>query len=110
MGGGVTFCFRQKVKQNYPYLPIKSKWDEWRQRWFLVEVLEALSLLEEPTEHPVSLETWNCVSLQDDDLSAAVERFKLLRDKGVSGAAIVAHFLRNRLAPLQKRPHPAWDF
>ena len=54
--------------------------------------------------------TWRCVSLQDDDLSAVVARFKLLREKGVSGAAIVAHFLRNRLAPLQKRPHPAWDF
>ena len=43
-------------------------------------------------------------------LSAAVSRFKLLREQGVSGAAIIAHALRNRLAPLQKRPHPAWNF
>ena len=43
-------------------------------------------------------------------LSPAVSRFKLLREQGVSGAAIIAHALRNRLAPLQKSPHLAWSF
>ena len=43
-------------------------------------------------------------------LSAVVTRFKLLREQGVSGAAIVTHALRNHLDPLQKSPHPAWNF
>ena len=37
-------------------------------------------------------------------------RFKLLRDKKVMAPALLAHFLRHRIAPLQKRPHPVWDY
>ena len=37
-------------------------------------------------------------------------RFKLLRDRKVTAPALLAHFLRHRIAPLQKRPHPAWDY
>ena len=59
---------------------------------------------------PESQELWRGLSHQDVFLSAAVSRFKLLQEQGISGAAIVAHALRNRLDPLQKRPHPAWDF
>ena len=58
----------------------------------------------------MSQELWTSLSPQDVYISAAVNRFKLLREQGVSGAAIIAHALRNRLAPLQKRPHPAWSF
>ena len=71
---------------------------------------DALQHLQEPKEHPESSELWRSPSQQDVLLSAAVSRFKLLRELGVSGAAIIAHGLRNRLAPLQKRPHPAWNF
>ena len=45
---------------------------------------------------------WRSLSPQDVYLSAEVSRFKLLREKGVSGDAIIAHDLCNRLAPLQK--------
>ena len=54
LGGGVTFCFRPNVKQVYPEMVVKSKWDEWRRGWFLVGVPEALPHLQEPKEHPVS--------------------------------------------------------
>ena len=107
LGGGVMFCFRPNVKKAYPEMVVKSKWDEWRNGWFLVVIPEALQHLQEPTEHPVSQELWRSPSQQDVYLSAAVSRFKLLREQGVSGAAIIAHALRNHLAPLQKRPHPA---
>ena len=56
LGGGVTFCFRPNVKQAHPEMVVKSKWDEWRNGWFLVVVPEALQHLQEPTEHPVSQE------------------------------------------------------
>ena len=79
---------------------VKSKWDEWRNGWFLVVVPEALQHLQEPNEHPVSQELWRSLSAQDVYLSAAVSHFKLLREQGVSGAAIIAHALRNRPAPL----------
>ena len=58
----------------------------------------------------MSQELWSSLSPQDVYLSAAVSHFKLLREQGVSGTAIIAHALCNRLDPLQKRPHPAWNF
>ena len=36
--------------------------------------------------------------------------FKLLHDRKVTAPAILAHFLRHRITPLQKRPHPVWDY
>ena len=39
-----------------------------------------------------------------------VERFKLLRDQGVTAPAIFSHFLKHRIAPLQQWPHPVWDY
>ena len=50
------------------------------------------------------------LSCQDGDLGAVVARFKLLRDPKVMAPAILAHFLRHRIASLQKRPHPVWDY
>ena len=85
---------------------VKSKWDEWRNGRFLVVLPEALQHLQEPKEQPVSQELWRSLSPQDVYLSAAVSRLKVLREQGVAGAAIIAHALRNRLAPLQTRPHP----
>ena len=54
--------------------------------------------------------SWKRLSCQDDELGAAVARFKLLRDRKVTAPALLAHFLRHRIAPLQKRPHPVWDY
>ena len=51
MGGGVTLCFRLLIKLAYPLMPTKSKWEEWRENWFLVEVPEALPYLAEPVEY-----------------------------------------------------------
>ena len=45
LAGGVTFCFHQNVKQFYPQMVVKSKWEEWRNSWFLVAIPEALECL-----------------------------------------------------------------
>ena len=54
------FYFRAGIAKAkfMPEMAVKSKWDEWRNRWFVVEVPEAQPHLEEPKEHPVNLLTW----------------------------------------------------
>ena len=94
------FCFRPNIKRFYPNMVVKFKWEELRNGWFLVVVPEALQHLQGPKEHPKSQEFWRSPSQQDVLLSMAVSRFKLRRELGVSGAAIIAHVLHNRLAPL----------
>ena len=79
---------------------IKSKWDEWRDRWFLVEVPVVEPQWEEPKELPKKLDSWSYLSGQDSGFSKVVERIKLLDSKGVTGAVVASHFLRNRIAPL----------
>ena len=57
LGGCVTFVFLQKIKPSYPLMKTKSRWEEWRHRWFLVEISGALPQWEEPKELPEKLET-----------------------------------------------------
>ena len=42
--------------------------------------------------------------------SLAVERIQLLREFGLTGNMVAADFLWRRLAPLQRRSHPAWAY
>ena len=76
----------------------------------MVEVLAPSPLFDEPTEVVMGSPSWKQLSRQDGKLGAAVARFKLLRDRKVMAPALLAHFLRHRIAPLQKRSHPAWDY
>ena len=85
---------RSTSAKFYPDMVVKSKWEEWRNGWFLVVVPEALECLQEPKKHPESHELWRSLSQQDVFLSMAVSRFKLLWEQGVSGGAIIAHALR----------------
>ena len=107
----VTFCFCPNIKAaGYPEIVIKSKWEEWRAGWFLVEFPAPSPLFDEPTEVVTDQPSWTRLSCQDEELGTAVVRFKLLRDRKVMAPALLAHFLRHRIAPLQKRPHPVWDY
>ena len=59
MGGGVTFCFRPNIKAaGYPEINIKSKWEEWRAGWFLVEVPAPSPLFDEPTKVATDQPSW----------------------------------------------------
>ena len=110
-GGGVTFCFRPNIKAaSYPEIIIKSMWEEWRAGWFLVELPAPSPLFDELTEFVTDQPSWTRLSCQDEDLGATVAHFKLLHDRKVTAPAILAHFLRHRIAPLQKRPHSVWDY
>ena len=81
MGGGVTFYFRPRIKAaGYPKIVIKSKWEEWRAGWFLVEVPALSPLFQEPTELVMNEPSWTRLSMQDNDLDAGVNRLKLLHD------------------------------
>ena len=46
----------------------------------------------------------------DPRLGPAVERIRLLRSQGLTMAEVMRDFLFKRLAPLQERSHPAWEY
>jgi hypothetical protein len=62
---------------------------------------------ETPAEHN---ETFKELSPQDEDLEDVVKRILALRERGLKGSMVAADFLWRRLAPLQRRSHPAWAF
>ena len=50
------------------------------------------------------------MALEDARLKIAVTRILRLRLAGLTVGAIGADFLRRRIAPLQERGRPAWEF
>src|SRR4051812_49714419 len=53
---------------------------------------------------------WSDLAPDDAKLKIAVDRILRLRIAGLTVGAVGADFLRRRIAPLQERRRPAWEF
>ena len=110
ISGGITWCLRNGRSADYLRTAYKSKWDEWRGSWCYVHVYPVLSLYEDPEGAAVARDSWKELDPRDKDLQLAVERIKVLREFGLTGNMVAADYLWRRLAPLQRRSHPAWAY
>jgi hypothetical protein len=53
---------------------------------------------------------WSDFDPQDGKLTVAITRIQRLRAAKLTAEAVAADFLRRRIAPLQNKGRPAWDF
>ena len=86
------------------------KWDEWRVEWcWIVEENPQpfTALRQAPI---VRGNDWSNVAPEDDRLKIAVTRILRLRLAGLTVGAVGEDFLCRRIAPLQERGRPAWEF
>ena len=89
---------------------LRSKWEEWRADWCRI-VEENLQPFTARRQTPVARGSdWSDVAPEDDRLKIAVTRILRLRLAGLTVGAVGADFLRRRIAPLQERGRPAWEF
>ena len=110
LAGGIAWISRVGKKEAYLEGELRSKWEEWRAEWcWIVE--------ENPQPFTAVRQTpivrgndWSKVALEDKRLKIAITRILRLRLAGLTVGAVGADFLRRRIAPLQERGRPAWEF
>ena len=84
--------------------------DEWRADWCWVveENPQPFTALRQAPA--VRDNDWSALSTDDDKLKIATTRILRLRLAGLTVGAVGADYLRRRIAPLQARGRPAWEF
>ena len=110
MPEGSLWISRVGKKEAYLEGELHSKWEEWRAKWcWIVE--------ENPQPFTAVRQTpivcgndWSNVAPEDERLKIAITRILRLRLAGLTVGAVGADFLRRRIAPLQERGRPAWEF
>ena len=110
LAGGIAWISRVGKKEAYLEGELRSKWEEWRAEWcWIVE--------ENPQPFTAVRQTpivrgndWSNMAPEDERLKIAITRILRLRLAGLTVGAVRADFLRRRIAPLQERGRPAWEF
>ena len=110
LAGGIAWISRAGKKETYLEGELRSKWDEWRADWCWVveESPQPFTALRQAPA--VRGNDWSALSVDDDKLKIATTRILRLRLAGLTVGAVGADFLRRRIAPLQARGRPAWEF
>src|SRR4051812_13510238 len=110
LSGRIAWISKAGKKDAYLDGEFCSKWEEWRADWCLIveEKPQPFTALRETPV--VGGSDWGILAPEDDRLKIAVARILRLRLAGLTVGAVGADFLHRRIAPLQERRRPAWEF
>ena len=109
IAGGVSFCLRSDAAHQYPETFTKASVGEWRHNWYFVEADGTNPHLMTPYYPAERLAHSKERSSQGEALVPVINRLAALRARGVTGAMILADFLRRGIAPLQFWSRPLWE-
>src|SRR3954465_14856161 len=110
LSGGVAWISRTGKKEAYLEGEFRGRWEEWRAEWCLI-VEENPSPFTAVRRTPVVRgRDWSDLAPDNAKLKIAVTRILRLRFAGLTVGAVGADFLHRRIAPLQERGRPAWEF
>ena len=110
LSGGISWVFRLNKKSAYLPGELRGKWEEWRAEWCWV-VEERPQHFTAPRTSPIVRgRDWSNFDSDDSKLDIALVRILRLRMAPLSVAEVGADFLRRRIAPLQDRKRPAWQY
>lgn len=110
LSGGVSWIPRPGSKDTYPEGEYRGRWEEWRSEWCWIVDDDPQSFCALRQSKVVRGKDWSDLDPQDDKLEIATTRIHRLRAAGLTVEMVGADFLRRRIAPLQNRKRPAWDF
>ena len=110
LSGGIAWISRAGKKETYLEGEFRGKWEEWRADWCWIDE-ENPQPFTTRRQTPVARGSdWSDVAPEDDRLKIAVTRILRLRLAGLTVGVVGVDFLRRRIAPLQERGRPAWEF
>ena len=105
--GSVRFFLRLGRAEDF--IPLAQKqWDDWRREWVFVRFPEPHAALSVPTSAVGRRDNWDELGPRDADFAPVRTKIFNLKQQGLTQRHVVAHYLGNRLAPLQLRSRPAW--
>ncbi|XBH82554.1 hypothetical protein VPH35_071183 [Triticum aestivum] len=108
--GGIAWISRAGKKGAYLEGELRSKWEEWRADWCWIVEEDPQPFTARHQAPVVRGNDWSNVAPDDDRLRIAITRIQRLRLAGLTVGAVGADFLCRRIAPLQERRRPAWEF
>jgi hypothetical protein len=106
----VSFVDVKKKKKPKIHLKAGKKVETYWNRWVLMDVKEAIPLLEVPTAPPTQLAGWSSEELTDPRARTVLAWIAAHGRANLSGPMIIRDFLVQRIAPLQERSRPLWEY
>src|SRR4051812_25136450 len=110
LSGGVAWISKTGKKEAYLEGELRSRWEEWRADWCLIVEENPQPFTAVRRAPVVRGRDWSDVAPDDAKLEIAVTRILRLRLAGLTVGAVGADFLCRRIAPLQEKGRPAWEF
>ena len=89
---------------------LAEKWEDWRKEW-VIATTEANERLAMPTEGPASdRQSWRAKPSLPPVFDPVLNKIKTLVKGGLTSLHVLGDYLKRRIAPLKRRPRPAWSF
>jgi hypothetical protein len=106
--GCISFIATAGTKGDFIDLKWMKKVEDFRSRWFLVDILEESELFLVTGIPPVKLTTWASEALPEEALKTLRLRIQDLRKAGVTGTMVGVEFVTRRIAPVQDHRWEIW--
>src|SRR4051812_2344241 len=110
LSGGGAWISRTGKKEAYLEGELHGRWEEWRAEWCLIVEENPPPFTAVRRTPEVRGRDWSDLAPDDAKLKIAATRILRLRFAGPTVGAVGADFLRRRIAPLQERGKPDWEF
>jgi hypothetical protein len=110
LSGSITWIPRPGSKEIYPEGAGAKKWEEWRSEWYWIQEADPQPFCSPRRTKVIRGKDWSDFDPQDEKLTVAITRIQRLRAAKLTVEVVGADFLCHRIAPLQNKGRPAWDF
>jgi hypothetical protein len=98
--GCVSFIATARTEGDFIDLKWMKKVEDFRSRWFFIDILEELELFLVTGIPPIKLTTWASEALPEEALRTLRPRIHDLREAGVRRTMVRVEFVTRRIAPL----------
>jgi hypothetical protein len=106
--GCISFIATAGTEGDFIDLKWMKKVEDFRSRWFFVDILEESELFLVTGIPPVKLTTWASEALPKEALRTLRPRIRDLRKAGITGTMVGVEFVTRRIAPLQDHRREIW--
>jgi hypothetical protein len=106
--GCVSFITTTGTEGDFIDLKWMKKVEDFRSRWFFIDILEESELFLVTGVPPIKLTTWASEALPEEALKTLRPRIRDLQKAGVTRTMVGVEFITRRIVPLQDHHREIW--